>query len=77
MLEEVEVQNDKASKGFCPGGGEARGVVCVLGRTSSSTRVIRAWRYSSMVIWKASISFRLTGTILKKKKFEIFSKKPI
>lgn len=32
------------------------------GRTSSSTRVIKAWRYSSMVMWKASVSFKLTGT---------------
>lgn len=35
----------------------------MVGRTSSSTRVIRAWRYSSMVIWKASTVFRLTGTV--------------
>lgn len=33
------------------------------GRTSSSTRVIRACRYSSIVMWKASVSFKLTGTI--------------
>lgn len=42
------------------GRGRRRGVI---ERTSSSTRVIRACRYSSMVIWKASIVFRLTGTV--------------
>lgn len=50
----------KGLKGFAWGGEGGGGVI---GRTSSSTRVIRAWRYSSMVIWKASIPFRLTGTV--------------
>ena len=30
--------------------------------TSSSIKLIKAWRYSSMVRWKASLSLRLTGT---------------
>ena len=31
--------------------------------TSSSITLIRDWRYSSMVRWKASRSLRFTGTV--------------
>lgn len=34
-------------------------------QTSSSTSVMRDWRYSSRVKWNSSRSLRLTGTVMR------------